>query len=158
MAVAAARRTVDPYEDEERIDSRAPRTNQAVIGTLALVAFLVDAEWLVALLGLQLAVGLVFGRRYCLPCLLYFELVQPRLGEGRIENARPPRFANVVGAAFLGAASVAFLVGAGAVGWALTLLVAALAILAATSGLCLGCELYLWAARLRGARVERYPA
>ncbi len=158
MAGAAARRTVDPYRDDERIDSRAPRTNQAVIGTLALLAFIVDAEWLVALLALQLVVGLVFGRRYCLPCLIYFELIQPRLGEGRIENARPPRFANVLGAGFLGAASVAFLAGAGTGGWALTLLVAALALVAATSGLCLGCEVYLLAARLRGARVDRYPA
>ena len=26
-----------------------------------------------------LIVGLVFGRRYCLPCLAYFELVQPEI-------------------------------------------------------------------------------
>jgi hypothetical protein len=139
------------------IDSRAPRFNQAVIGTLALVAFLVDAEWLAALLGLQLAVGLVFGRQYCLPCLFYFEVVQPRIGEGRIEDARPPRFANVMGAGFLGAATLAFIAGLEAVGWGLTLLVAALALFAALSGICAGCEMYLWIARLRGRRVERYP-
>ena len=151
-------RTIDPYRDTDLIDSRAPRTNQAVIGSLALAAFLVDAEWLIAALAAQLLSGLTLGRRYCLPCLLYFELIQPRLGEGRIEDARPPRFANAVGAAFLGAATVAFLAGAASVGWALTLAVAGLALVAATSGVCVGCEMYLWLARVRGMRVERYPA
>jgi Domain of unknown function (DUF4395) len=146
-----------PYDDTERIDSRAPRTNQAVIGSLSLLAFLLDLEWLVAVLALQLVVGLTLGRRWCLPCVLYFELIQPRFGEGRIEDARPPRFANVVGAVFLGAGALAFLLGAPVVGWTLALIVAALALLAASTGLCMGCEAYLLLARLRGLRVERYP-
>ena len=153
-----AGRTAHPYNDTHVIDAQAPRTNQAVIGTLALVAFVLDLEWLVGLLALQLAVGLTLGRRFCLPCLLYFELIQPRLGEGRIEDARPPRFANVVGLVFLGAASLAFAAGAAAIGWGLALVVAALALLAATTGVCVGCEAYLWLARLRGLGVERYPA
>jgi hypothetical protein len=151
-------RTAHPYRDTDVIDSRAPRFNQAVIGSLSLLAFLVDAEWLPPLLALQLVVGLTFGRQYCLPCLFYFEVVQPRIGEGRIEDARPPRFANAVGVVFLGGAGIAFLAGAVALGWALTLTVATLALVAATSGLCVGCEMYLWLARLRGLRVERYPA
>jgi hypothetical protein len=150
-------RSAHPYRDTDVIDSRAPRFNQAVIGSLALLAFLVDAGWLPAVLALQLVVGLTFGRQYCLPCLFYFEVVQPRVGEGRIEDARPPRFANMVGVAFLGGAAVAFLAGAAVLGWALTLIVAALALVAATSGLCVGCEMYLWLARMRGLRVERYP-
>ena len=150
-------RTVHPYDDTEVIDSRGPRTNQAVIGSLALLAFLVDAKWLVAVLALQLAIGLTAGRRFCLPCLFYFEVIQPRFGEGRIEDARPPRFANLVGVCFLGGATAAFLLGAPGVGWALTLVVAALALLAAITGLCMGCEAYLLIARLRGLKVERYP-
>ncbi len=153
-----AGRTVDPYRNTDVIDSRAPRTTQAVIGSLALVAFVADLEWLVAVLALQLAVGLTIGRRFCLPCLLYFEVIQRRFGEGRIEDARPPRFANLVGMVFLGAATLSFVLGAPAVGWTLTVMVAALALLAAGSGLCVGCELYLWLARLRGLRVDRYPA
>jgi hypothetical protein len=152
-----AARTRHPYLETDVIDARAPRTNQAAIGTLALVAYLADAEWLVALLALQLALGLTLGRRWCLPCLFYFEVVQPRFGEGRIEDARPPRFANMVGLAFLAAATVAFLAGAGALGWVLALVVAALALFAAVSGICVGCELYLLLARLRGLRIERYP-
>ncbi|MDQ4042042.1 MAG: DUF4395 domain-containing protein [Actinomycetota bacterium] len=151
-------RTADPYRDLDVIDSRAPRFNQAVIGTLALLAFLFDLGWLPGVLAAQLAIGLTIGRRWCLPCLAYFELVQPRFGEGRLEDARPPRFANMVGALFLGAATAAFLLGAATAGWALTLVVAGLALLAATTGLCMGCEAYLWLARLRGVTVNRYPA
>ena len=79
--------TADPYRDLAVIDSRAPRFNQAVIGTLALVAFAVDWWPLLALLSGQLAIGLILGRRFCLPCLAYFELVQPRFGEGTVEDA-----------------------------------------------------------------------
>src|SRR5687768_1890303 len=71
-------RAADPYRDTSVIDSRAPRFNQAVIGILALVAVTVGPWWLLAVLAAQLVVGLTLGRRYCLPCLAYFELVQPR--------------------------------------------------------------------------------
>lgn len=107
-----------------------------------------------AAVGLQLAIGLTFGRRYCLPCLLYFEVIQPRLGEGPIEDSRPPRFANMVGVAFLGSATVAYAAGLTMVGQILAGVVAALAILAAATGLCVGCEMYRFAARLRGVRSE----
>jgi Domain of unknown function (DUF4395) len=151
-------RSVHPYDDVTVIDSRAPRTNQAVIGTLALIAFVANAQWLVALLALQLIAGLVLGRRYCLPCLLYFELIQPRIGEGRLEDARPPRFANQIGAGFLSVATIAFLAGVPAFAWVLALIVSALALFAAMSGVCVGCELYVQIARARGTSVERYPA
>jgi hypothetical protein len=152
-----AGRSAHPYEDTDVIDARAPRTNQAVIGLLALVAFLTSAEWLPAVLAAQLAIGLTFGRRYCLPCLLYFELIQPRFGEGPIEDSRPPRFANMVGIGFLGAATAAFLLDLHTVGWSLTLVVAALALLAAVTGLCAGCEMYRLTARLRGVSAKHVP-
>lgn len=151
-------RTVDPYRDTDVIDQRGPRTNQAVIGTLSLAAFVLDLKWLPGLLALQLFIGLTAGRRYCLPCLLWFEVLQPRFGEGRLEDARPPRFANIVGCVFLTAATILFIAGASTAGWVLTLIVAALALFAAISGICVGCEMYLWLARVRGLRVERYPA
>jgi len=148
-------RTADPYRDLDVIDARGPRFNQAVIGSLALVAFLVDWWPLLGVLAAQLLVGLLFGRRFCLPCLAYFELVQPLAGEGRVEDSRPPRFANAVGAAVLGAAAAAHAVGLPALGWTLTLLVAGLALVAAATGLCVGCEVYRLAARLRGVRSHR---
>lgn len=136
------KRTADPYRDLDVIDSRAPRFNQATIGVLAALAVATGWWWLLGLLGLQLLVGLTFGRRFCLPCLAYFELVQPRFGEGTLEDARPPRFANLVGAVFLAAATVAYAVGLTTLGALLGAVVAALALLAAATGFCTGCEAY----------------
>jgi Domain of unknown function (DUF4395) len=144
------RRLVDPYRDTDVIDSRAPRFNQATIGTLSLVAVLAGWSWLVALLALQLVVGLVLGRRFCVPCVAYFELVQRRFGEGPLEDSRPPRAANVVGAVVLSASTLAYALGSSAAGAALGLLVAALALLAAATGFCTGCEAYKLACRLSG--------
>jgi Domain of unknown function (DUF4395) len=155
MTDGMAGRTAHPYEDTDVIDARAPRFNQAAIGSLALLAFVLELDWLPAVLAAQLAIGLTFGRRFCLPCFLYFEVVQPRFGEGPIEDSRPPRFANMVGVAFLGGATAAFLAGVPALGWTLTLIVAALALLAAATGLCMGCEAYKLSARLRGIAARR---
>jgi hypothetical protein len=140
----------DPYRDLAVIDSRAPRTNQAVVGSLALLAVVTGWWWLLALLALQLAVGLTFGRRYCLPCLAYFELIQPRFGEGTLEDARPPRAANIVGLVVLIAATLAYAAGWTIAGMALGALVAALALLAAITGFCTGCEAYKLGCLLRG--------
>ena len=136
------KRLADPYRDLDVIDSRAPRFNQATIGLLAVLAVATGWWWLLGVLGLQLVVGLRLGRRFCLPCLAYFELVQPRLGEGTLEDARPPRFANLVGAVFLTSATVAYAAGLAGVGAILGGLVAALALLAAATGFCTGCEAY----------------
>ncbi len=139
-----------PYLDTEVIDSRAPRFNQAVVGIVSLVAVLTGWWWLLALLALQLLLGLTLGRRWCLPCVAYFELVQPRLGEGALEDSRPPRVANMVGLGVLTLASVAYAADWHTVGAALGLLVAALALLAAATGFCTGCEAYKLGCRLTG--------
>jgi hypothetical protein len=150
------RRLADPYRDTAVIDSWAPRFNQATIGTLALVAAVLGWGWLAGLLGLQLVVGLVFGRRFCLPCVAYFELVQPRFGEGPLEDSRPPRAANVVGVV-LSAAALGYALGWDVAGTALALLVAALALLAAATGFCTGCEAYKLGCRLTGRPFASCP-
>jgi hypothetical protein len=151
-APARFRPTADPYADTDVVDARAPRFLQATVGAGAVVALVTGWWWLYGLLALQLLVGLVLGRRWCLPCVAYFRFVQPRTGEGRVEDARPPRFANKVGATVLGLAFAASLAALDGAGRALGGLVAVLALLAATTGLCVGCELYKLAARLRGVR------
>jgi hypothetical protein len=145
-------RSADPYRDLAVIDARAPRFNQAAVGFLALVGVVTGWWLLFALLALQLTLGLTLGRRWCLPCAFYFEVVQPRLGEGPLEDSRPPRFANEVGAVFLWAATAASALGLRGLGLALGGIVAALALLAAVTGFCAGCTLYRVGARLRGVR------
>jgi hypothetical protein len=142
--------SVDPFKDTDVIDERGPRTLQTTVAIITGLAFLLDQPWLVGLMAVQMVVGLVFGRPYCVPCVFWFKVLQPRFGEGRIEDSRPPRFANLVGAIFLTSATVLFIVGLTTAAWAVTLIVTALASLAAISGICVGCEMYAAYARVRG--------
>jgi Domain of unknown function (DUF4395) len=143
-------RTADPWRDTDVIDARAPRFNQAVVGAVTLLGAIFGWPLAWAIMGAQLLIGLTLGRRFCITCLAYFELVQPRLGEGPLEDARPPRLANAIGFAFLTAAALAWWLGSPVAGTVLGLLVAGLALLAATTGFCAGCETYRLLARLRG--------
>jgi hypothetical protein len=154
----ALSRTADPYRDTDVIDARAPRFNQAVVGTISLLAVITGFWPLLALLAAQFAVGLRFGRRYCVACVFYFEFVQPRFGEGPLEDSRPPRFANQVGLVVLTSASLAYLAGAPTIGAGLGLLVAGLALLAATTGFCLGCWMYRLAAPVLGIHLRHFDA
>jgi Domain of unknown function (DUF4395) len=148
--LAQPSRVADPYRDLDVIDSRAPRFNQATVGLLSLLAVATGWWWLLAILALQLGVGLTLGRRYCVPCLFYFEVVQRIVGEGQLEDARPPRFANLVGAVVLGSAALAYALGATTLGASLGGMVVVLALLAAATGFCAGCEAYKLGCWLRG--------
>lgn len=143
-------RTADPWRDTEVIDARAPRFNQAVVAAFALAGAVLGWPVLWALMAVQLGLGLTLGRRWCLSCRVYYEVIQPRIGEGELEDSRPPRLANMMGTAFLGAAALAWWVGAPTVGTVLGSLVAALALLAVVTDFCTGCEIYKLSARLRG--------
>jgi hypothetical protein len=148
-------RTADPWRDTDVIDERAPRFNQAIVGGVALLGavFAWPLAW--AIMSAQLFIGLTLGRRFCLTCLAYFGLIQPRFGEGPLEDSRPPRLANLIGSAFLGSAALAWWLGWPAVGVVLASIVAALALLAAGTGFCAGCQIYRLSARLHGISPRR---
>jgi hypothetical protein len=143
-------RTADPWRDTDVIDGRAPRFSQAVTGLVALSGVIFGWPLAWAVMSVQILMGLTLGRRFCLPCLAYFTLVQSRFGEGALEDSRPPRLANMIGTGVLAAAAASWWLGAETLGTVLGGLVAALALLAASTGLCAGCELYRLGARLRG--------
>lgn len=145
-------RRADPYQDLLVIDARAPRFNQAVVATGSLIAVVTGFWPLLGLLGAQLAITLLFGRQYCLACVFYFRVVQHRWGEGPLEDSRAPRFANILGAVFLLSAALLWGLGFALAGQVLGLMVAALATLAVSTGLCVGCEVYRVLARLRGVK------
>lgn len=140
------------------IDPRAPRFNQGVVGVGALAAFVLDAPLVLPPLALLLAAGALLGPQANPLSQLWRRVLVPALRLGppqTTKDAAPVRFAQGVGFAFLAVASILLLaVGAGAaglVGWGLTLAVAALALLAAVTDLCVGCEIYVllkkWTAR-----------
>jgi hypothetical protein len=133
------------------IDPRAPRFNQAVLTAGLVSGFLFEVWWVAPVFALVLLVGVAFGPRYGPFLRLYAVAIRPRLGPpAELEDPRPPRFAAAVGVLFLGGATLAFLAGAVTLGWVLALVVAVLAGLAATTGICVGCEVYLLAARRLG--------
>jgi hypothetical protein len=136
------------------IDPRGPRFNQAVLTVALLGAFLLDARIVVPVFAVVLLLGAAFGPRYGPFLRLYADVIRPRLAPpADLEDPRPPRFAAAVGFVFLTAATLAFAGGAATVGWALALIVAALAGLAAATGICVGCEIYVLVARRRGVRL-----
>ena len=132
------------------IDPRGPRFNQAVLSGALLAGFLVDWRPVVPLFALVLLAGAALGPRYGPFLALYAKVIRPRLAPpAELEDPRPPRFAAAVGVVFLAAGALAFAAGHAGIGWALGLVVAALAGLSATTGICVGCEMYLVLARRR---------
>ena len=136
------------------IDPRGPRFNQAVLTVVLLVAFVADLRFLVPVMAVVLFLGAAFGPAYGPFLRLYATAIRPRLAPPKhLEDPRPPRFAATVGTVFLVASSLAFVLDAEVLAWSLALVVSLLAGLAATSGLCIGCELYLLVARRRGVEL-----
>jgi thiol-disulfide isomerase/thioredoxin len=139
------------HEGPTPIDPRGPRTNQAVLALALVLGFVTSQTWVAPLFAAVLFLGAAFGPKWGPVLRLYGAVIRPRLSPpSELEDPRPPRFAASVGVAFLTAASLAFVAGATTLGWILALVVAALAALAATTGLCVGCEMYVLLVRLRG--------
>ena len=135
------------------IDPRQPRLGQGITGVLLLAGFLLDQPLVLPMLAAILALASLGGPAVN-PYAWIFRGVRSAgwLGPpGELEEAAPPRFSNTLGFVFLTAASLAHYVPdepVRAVAWGLGLMVSALALLAATTGLCVGCELYVFARRL----------
>lgn len=136
------------------IDPRGPRFNQAVLASSLVLGFVFQWWYVAPIFAIVLFLGAAFGPAYGPFLRLYADVVRPRLAPPKeLEDPRPPRFAATVGVAFLAAATVAFVAGSHAIGWTLALIVAVLAALAAVTGICVGCEIYLWFARRRGVQL-----
>lgn len=125
-----------------RVDARAARLSQALVAALVALALALRAPALLAVAGLHLALSAALGRRGNVAIRLFDALLRPRLGPPAWEDARPPRFASLVGAAVVALALAAHAAAAPALGWALAAVVGALALVAASTGACVGCWLY----------------
>lgn len=131
------------------VDPRQPRFGQAITGTVLLLGFLVELPVVLPILAVILAGASLLGPRWNVYAYLY-RSVKVLLGPpSELEEAGPPRFANTLGFLFLTAATIAFYAfDAVGVAWGLGLLVSGLALLAAITGLCVGCEFYVLARRV----------
>ncbi len=127
------------------VDVNVPRFNQGLVALLTAAAFVFQLEWLVGVTFAVLALSWLGGPSLAIFTQIYVRIVRPLVqpsGPTEFEPAAPPRFSQLIGSLFLGAASIALAVGAGAVGWTLTLIVTALAALAAATRICVGCIVY----------------
>lgn len=140
------------------VDVRGPRfaawVTTAVI-VAALLASTVSHVAAAVILGLQgavFAIGTLGGPRRHPYGQVFARLVAPRLGPVTDREPVPPlRFAQLVGLIFAVAGTVGFALGWSALGVTATALALIAAFLNAAFGICLGCQLYPLAARLRRA-------
>ncbi len=146
---------------ERKMDHSALRTNQAFIIGLLVIAFVLDAKWLVAFVSAVMLIGTFFPRIALFKAVYWYGLkpLQIARPDVRRDNPEPHLFAQGVGGTFLLAATLAFLAGAPVVGWVLAWIVVALAALNLLAGICVGCLMYYWLNRLgvpgfKYARVE----
>lgn len=137
------------------VDVRGPRF-AAWVTAAVLVATLILSGWsrsvAAGLMGVQAAVfaiGALGGPRRHPYGWLFAHLVKPRLAPAREwEPVAPLRFAQLVGLLFAAVGVLGFAV-APTVGIAAAALALTAAFLNAAFGICLGCQLYPLAARLR---------
>jgi hypothetical protein len=126
-----------------KIDPRGQRFGAGVSAIVLAISFVLGLPWLATLVGLNLAISAAFGTRFFLPGRAWPPVRRAlRLGPTEPEHEYPPRFAQALGATFIGAGVVFFLAGFAPVGWLLVGAVAALQTLLAATGICIGCRLY----------------
>ena len=142
------------------IDPRTLRFN-AVVTSVIVAAAIVAVEPVpavaIALVGLQLVVFVIGGfyRVTATPyAVVYARSVRPRIGPPReLQDSGGPVFSHVVGTLFLAAALAALFTGAAVVAYIALALALVAALLNASIGLCLGCELYVILQRLQTSKV-----
>lgn len=126
----------------------------AVILAVALVAPIQVAVGLLALQSIVFALGAFGGLQRAPYGLLFAKAVRPRIGApAELEDARPPRFAQLVGLIFTVVALAGFLTGAAAIGYVATAFALIAALLNASVGFCLGCEMFLALRRFAPVKV-----
>lgn len=126
-----------------RVDVNVPRFNQGSVAVLTGLAFVIQWWPLVAVVAVVLALTRFVGPHIGLFTQIYVRFVKPRTsGAVETEEAAPPRFAQLLGVVFLTAATLLFLAGFDVAGWFVTLMVTALATLAAATKICVGCIIY----------------
>ncbi len=136
--------------DTRRVDHSALRINQTLIIAFLLLAFVLNAWWLVAFVSAVMIVGTIFPQAGLFKAV-YFNVLKPAgLVEPDVkqDNPEPHLFAQGLGGIFTLLSTLALLAGAATIGWALTWLVIALAALNLFAGICVGCMIYYQLGRL----------
>jgi FtsH-binding integral membrane protein len=133
--------------DHSPLDARGPQFNATLTSIVLAVALLAATTPTgIALFGLQavlFATAVVLGVQRTPAAYLFKRFVRPRLGPPtRLEDPRPPRFAQGIGLVFTLTALVGFLAGPTWLGYAAAGMALAAAVLNASVQVCLGCQIY----------------
>jgi hypothetical protein len=130
------------------IDPRGQRFAAALTTAVLAVVLLTGSTWLLIAQAAVFAVGAGAGPARTPYAWLYRTLVRPRLGPpSHLEDAAPPRFAQMCGLAFTAVALLGVALGLPALTLVAVSAALAAAFLNAAFALCLGCEIYLRARR-----------
>lgn len=143
------------------VDPRALRFSAAATATVLVIVLLTVTPARPLALGLLASQVAVFGFtafvsvHWSVWAQLFARVIWPRIGAApEVEDARPARFAQLIGFVVTALALIAFLVGSTVLGYGLTAGVVAASVVRATTGVCLGCRIYVLARR----RVRHVPA
>lgn len=138
-----------------QVDPRGLRVAAAITSVVVALVLVVPSPAREVLLAVQVgvfALAAFAGLKRSPYSILFAKVIRPRIGaSAELEDSRPPRFAQLVGFVFTAVALIAFLAGAATVGLVATGFALVAALLNASIGLCLGCELYLVLRRLTPA-------
>jgi hypothetical protein len=139
-----------------QVDPRSMRVAAAITTVVLALVLVTPSPVSIALLIAQTAVfaiSALVSLKASPYAIVYARLVRPRIGPpAELEDARPPRFAQAVGLGFAVLALIGFGLGAPDLGFIAVAFALVAALLNASIGLCLGCELYLALHRLRLVR------
>ncbi|MCK9874722.1 DUF4395 domain-containing protein [Frankia sp. AgPm24] len=137
------------------VDPRGMRFTAAVSTVVLAIVLLTGSGWLLLGQTVVFAIGAAAGVRYAPYALVFRRLIRPRLAPPDVmEDATPPRFAQLVGVVFGVVGVIGFLSGASALGLVVTGLAFAAAFLNAAFEVCLGCHMYVFfrSVTVKGAR------
>ena len=135
---------LDALRPVTRVDPRGTRFAAALTSVVLAVALLTGSGWLLLAQGLIFAAAAFGGLRFSLWGVVFRWFIRPRLASPtETEAEAPPRFAQGVGFAFAVVGTIGYLAGIPTLGAIATGFALVAALLNATVGLCLGCELYL---------------
>jgi hypothetical protein len=133
-----------------QVDPRGLRFAAGVTTVVLALTLVLNNPWPLAVQAVVFAISVAFGVQASPYGLLFKRLIRPRLGPPKeLEDAAPPRFAQLVGLVFAVAGLIGYLTGATVLGVVATGFALVAAFVNAAVGLCLGCEAYLLIHRIR---------
>jgi Domain of unknown function (DUF4395) len=136
-----------------KVDPRGLRFAAAVTTVLLALTLVTGSAWPLAVQAVVFAISVAFGVQASPYGVVFKRLVRPRLGPpAELEDAAPPRFAQLVGLVFAVAGLTGYLAGATVLGVVATAFALVAAFVNAAVGLCLGCEAYLLIKRITTTR------